>query len=136
MACLAVHNGLLENVGSYAHPINYCSTMIKYFFGALFETYVFQAILYHAMRSSNPFSPLKYVLLSSILFGFAHIFNMDFNGYFSVEITRILMLCCAGIVYATSYYILMKKGKAAFVWVALMHFIYNMGVLNASYFFQ
>ena len=97
--------------------------------GAIFETSIFQSILYYAFcENGQMLKPTKYIFWSSLLFGLAHIVLIDSHPVFIIEFLQIIMHFFAGIIYATTYYLMNKRDNnifISFISVALLHWTYN-----------
>lgn len=106
------------------------------------ETILFQYLPYRitAIHTRNPqkpyvnIHPTRYVIVSSILFGFMHFIGTHWEMPFCV--LKVLCSMLVGVVLSVSFYILFKKKQKPILSVALIHFLINVIIGLTGCFFQ
>lgn len=108
----------------------------------ILETVVFQCLPYRISafrmkKSQKPYvnlHPTRYVIVSSILFGFMHFIGTHWEMPFCV--LKVLCSMLVGVVLSVSFYILFKKKQKPILSVALIHFLINVIIGLTGCFFQ
>ncbi|RBQ06283.1 CPBP family intramembrane glutamic endopeptidase [Pedobacter miscanthi] len=80
------------------------------------ETLVFQYVPYHALRLIKVHNSLFRLLIPTLIFGLSHYYSWMY----------IVVMCFMGSILNYFYLYCVDNRKSAFMWVAILHSVYNL----------